>query len=84
MIYSRLGNLDCNVVAALIGRMTGGANDLHVIMCYKTVGIDYMRTLRSNIQYKTRLNNVTISIIPISPPPPPPSNKPPLESTLNK
>ena len=34
--------------------MTGGVNDLHVIMCYKTVGIDCMRKLPSDIQNKTR------------------------------
>ena len=39
--------------------MTGGANDLHVIMCYKTVGIDCMRKLHNNIQNETRLNNIT-------------------------
>ena len=50
MIYSRLGILRpkssiCNVIVLLIRRMTGGANDLRVIICYKTVCIDCMRKL---------------------------------------
>ena len=59
MIYLRLESSVCNVIVSLIGRMTGGANDLHVIICYKPVGMDYMRRLQSDIQNKTSLNNVT-------------------------
>ena len=60
MIYLRLGSSVCKVVVLLIGRMKGGANDLHVIMCYKTEGIDSMQQLQSDTQKKKiGLNNVT-------------------------
>ena len=52
MIYLRLGSSVCKVIVLLIGRMKGGANDLHVIMCYKTEGIDSMQQLQSDTQKK--------------------------------
>ena len=47
------------MIVLLIGRMKGGANDLHVIMSYKTEGIDSMQQLQSGTQKKIRLNEVT-------------------------
>ena len=95
MIYSHLGSLVCNMIVSLIGQITGGVNDLHVIMCYKTVGINCtgIRKLQSDTQNKTRLNKVThfnytnkplLPPLLNYPPPPHPSNKPALENTLNK
>ena len=43
MIYLRLGSSVCKVIVLLIRQMKGGANDLHVIMCYNTEGIDSMQ-----------------------------------------
>ena len=43
MIYLRLGSSACKVIVLLIRQMKGGANDLHVIMCYNTEGIDSMQ-----------------------------------------
>ena len=40
MTLSRLGSSVCNVIASI-----DWANDKHVIMCYKTEGIDCMQTL---------------------------------------
>ena len=59
MIYLHLGSSVCKVIELLIGQMKGGANDLHVIMCYKTEGIGSMQQLQSNIQKRNRLINVT-------------------------
>ena len=59
MIYLHPGSSVCKVIELLIGRMKEGANDLHVIMCYKTEGIDSMQQLQSGTQKKIRLNNVT-------------------------
>ena len=42
MIQSPLGSLVCNMIVSLIGQMTGGVNDLHVIIYNKTAGIDCM------------------------------------------
>ena len=59
MIYLHLESSVCKVIISFIGRMKGGANHLHVIMCYKTEGIDGMQQLQSEIQKKIRLNNIT-------------------------
>ena len=43
MIYLRFESSVCKVVVLLIRQMKGGANDLHVIMCYNTEGINSMQ-----------------------------------------
>lgn len=60
------------------------ANDLHVIMCYKTVSIDCMRNIQSDIQNKTRLNNVKFQSHQSFSIKPPLSNKPSIDGILNK
>ena len=54
------------MIVSLIEQITGGADDLHIIMCYKTVDNKFVCENQSDIQNKTRLNSITYFNPPIS------------------